>query len=443
MKHLLTLILLFTFLSCHDEQITEVTIDVAMHIKDDNHTTPLLVVFENNSKNASNFKWTFEGGEPASSNVKNPDPILFTEVGDHTITLEAWNDGHRDLKTYTVRVDNMVTADFTATEDINNYAPATFKIENKSVGGTSYRWSFQGGVPASYEGEQPPAVVYNTAGKYLIQLVVGNGSATFTKQQAIEVREGLQASFSIVPSFEDMDDMEAPLRATFKTKLEGVQSLKWECTGATITNPTSADASILFTQAGEYTVKLLVSNGKQTKTVTEKIEVKANTNLRTHNNIKLGINTAQNSIGVFYSTKLRRVIANSELSELGTQVDIAFFGLNEQFIYNKFVSPTDLDKTPLTEIPNATFTKFINKTELGEVSLSVSNFQQMTTDAILKDLKIKEVSYGNEDFNNTQLPRIVLFETQDGRKGAIMVKQMVRDGRNSYIIADIKVQKND
>lgn len=443
MKQLLTLILLTLLLSCHDEQTTEVTIDVAIHIKDDNHTTPLLAVFENKSKNASNFKWTFEGGEPATSDIKNPDPVLFTELGEHTVTLEAWNDGHRDVKTYTIRVDNAVTAAFTAAEDVNNYAPATFKIVNQSVGGISYLWSFEGGKPSSYEGEIPPAVVYSEAGEYLIKLTAGNGSATFIAEQTIEVRESMQASFSIIPSFEDEDDMEAPLRATFGTDLVGVESLKWECAGATITNPASKDAEILFPIEGEYTVSLTVNNNKQTKTVSEKIVVKENSNLRTHRDVKLGINTAQNSIGVFYSTKLRRVIGNAELDEFGTLVDIAFFGLNSQFTFNKFVSPNALSDTPLKEIANAQATKFINKTEMGTVSVSASQFNFMTTDVLLQNLQITNAIYGNEDFNGVLKQRVVLFETGDGRKGAILIKDMVSDGRNSHIIVDIKVQKND
>ena len=442
-KPLYTLTLLFLFItSCHTEQTTEVTIDITLHIKDDNHTTPLTVVIENNSKHANNFRWTFEGGEPASSEKQNPDPVTFTQLGEHTITVEAWNDGHHDIKTYTVRVDNAVTAAFTATEDVNNYAPARFVIENKTVGATSYNWSFEGGEPASYEGEQPPVITYNNPGTYTIMLVAGNGSATFTALQTIEVKESLFADFTIVPSLEDADDMEAPVRATFETELIGVESLKWECAGATITNATSSDARILFPASGDYTVKLTVTNNKQTKTVEKSITIKENTNLRTHKDIKLGINTAQNNISVFYSTKLHRIINNAELNEFGSMIDIAFFGLNDAFSFNKFISPDALGEMPLKEIVNAQTTKFINRTELGSINLSVSDFNSMTTDTLLKGLDIKSAGYGDEAFDNT-LPRIVLFETEDGRKGAILIKEMVSDGRNSYIITDIKVQKND
>ena len=47
----------------------------------------------------------------------------------------------------------------------------------------------------------------------------------------------------------------------------------------------------------------------------------------------------------------------------------------------------------------------------------------------------------NISFNNSVLPRIIPFKTQDNRKGLIKIKEFVADGLNSYIIIDIKVQK--
>jgi PKD repeat protein len=422
-----------------------VEIDIAMHIRDDNHTSPLSVTIENRTKSASDFLWTFEGGSPATSTKKDPGTVIFTTPGEHQIIFEAWNDGDRTSETYTIRVDSAVTATFKAEADINNYAPAVYRITGLPTGGSSYRWTFEGGEPSSFEGQNPPAITYPDKGIYTIRLTVENGSATFTSEQEISVREPLDASFSIIPSFEDIDDMEAPLRATFETQLQGVESLWWECSGATITNDTSAGAGIHVPIAGQYTVYLNVSNGKYTKRVSQDITVRANTNLRTHKDIKLGINTASETIGSLYSTKLRRIFKTSEVnSDNGALIDIAFFGLNADFTYNQFVSPDKLDETPLPEIPNAQPTKFINKTEQASVSLTPSQFNTMATDALLKNLQISTVSYGDEFFAATPLPRIVLFETLDGRKGAILIKGLINSGKeSSYILTDIKVQKND
>ncbi|GHV38846.1 hypothetical protein FACS1894179_02860 [Bacteroidia bacterium] len=444
-KLLLILLLSFLHYSCHTEQTIPVEIDVALQIKDNNHTSPLSVTIDNRTKSASSFLWTFEGGEPATSIKENPGTVVFITPGEHTIRLEAWNDGNRTSKIYAVRVDSAVTAGFKAEVDINNYAPAIYKITNLSAGGSTCQWLFEGGEPSSYEGQTPPNITYAKQGTYTIKQIIGNGSAIFTSEQEISIGESLDASFSITPSFEDIDDMEAPLRATFKTQLQGVESLWWECSGATITNKTSADAGIYFPLAGQYTVYLNVSNGKYTKRVSQNIIAKANTNLRTHKDIKFGINTASETIGSLYSTKLRRIFKASEVnSDNGALIDIAFFGLNADFTYNQFVSPDKLDETPLPGVPGAKSTKFINKTELGPVSLTPDQFNTMTTDALLRDMQILTVSYGDEFFTATPLPRVVLFETSDGRKGAILIKGLINSGKeSSYILTDIKIQKND
>ncbi|MDR2808953.1 MAG: PKD domain-containing protein [Tannerellaceae bacterium] len=97
------------------------------------------VILENNTRGAYGYQWLFEGGSPASSSEKNPGIVSFIEPGEHTITLEAWNEGTRTSKSFPVRVDSAVTVDFTVEADINNYAPAVFQIKNLSSGGSTYQ----------------------------------------------------------------------------------------------------------------------------------------------------------------------------------------------------------------------------------------------------------------------------------------------------------------
>ena len=444
-KHIISLItvVLFCF-ACHQEQVVSVEIDVHLQVKDD-RTAPVYVHIENKTRNAEGYSWTFEGGNPAVSSLRNPDPVRFETPGEHRITLEAWNEGSRETQTFTVRVDSAVTADFTVEADVNNYAPAVFKITNLSSGGTTYRWTFAGGEPSVYEGQNPPVVRYVEKGSYTIILTVENGSAVFTAQKEIEVRESMDASFTITPSFEDEDDLEAPLRATLAAELMGIESQEWSCPGAEIQNKTQPVTSIYFPTAGDYSVTLEVSNGKEKRKITQTYTVKPNTNLRTHHDIRLGINTAQETTGSYYSTRLRKLFKASEITEEnGKDIDIVFFGMNADFMYNQFVSPDELQATPLKEIPNASHTHFINLLEDVPFSITIEQWNAMTTDEILKSLPITEQIAGNGYFEKTPLPRIVLFETGDGRKGAILVKEMVSlSPAESYIVADIKIQKND
>jgi hypothetical protein len=56
-------------------------------------------------------------------------------------------------------------------------------------------------------------------------------------------------------------------------------------------------------------------------------------------------------------------------------------------------------------------------------------------------LKLLAISNQSVNFTDSVLPRVILFRTQDGIKGAIKIKSFVPDGLNSYIVVDIKVQK--
>jgi hypothetical protein len=170
------------------------------------------------------------------------------------------------------------------------------------------------------------------------------------------------------------------------------------------------------------------------------------TNLRVFEHIELGIATAHNSNqkGAFFSTVTREVYHSAEIpSADASAIDIAFFALNPEFNFNKFVSPDEVQEYTFDPIPNAKHTKFINLQESCEcqASLSVDAFDGMMDDSLLEPLQIEETMGGIQDFDSTVVPRIVLFETSDGRKGAIKLKEFVQDGTNSHIVMDIKVQK--
>jgi hypothetical protein len=59
----------------------------------------------------------------------------------------------------------------------------------------------------------------------------------------------------------------------------------------------------------------------------------------------------------------------------------------------------------------------------------------------LQALNITSTAKGLQPFDDVQVPRIILFKTQDNRKGAIKIKSFHDDGLQSYILVDIKVQK--
>jgi len=76
------------------------------------------------------------------------------------------------------------------------------------------------------------------------------------------------------------------------------------------------------------------------------------------------------------------------------------------------------------------------------LNFSATDFDNMTTDLPLQPLNITPAGGSWHQFLSTPINRVVLFVTADGRRGAIKIKQFVSAGAGSYIMTDIKIQKN-
>ncbi|WP_333819816.1 PKD domain-containing protein [Ohtaekwangia sp.] len=439
---ILLFVLLFVVSACFHEVVIPVTIKINYEVKNNDYSIPVEITFDNLTTGAENYKWTFEGGQPATSDKKNPGTIYFAEAGDYKVTLEAWSEDDRQVKEIDLKLYGTVNVNFETSVAVNNISPVTVTVTNKTVGGTAYHWKFPNGEPSSFDGFTPPAVQYTLPGDHRISLVVENGSEVDSLSQVITVSPALSADFDIEPSFAD-EDYEAPLKATLVNNTTGGLAWQWSSTGGQISNTAAQQPVINFSTAGTYTVTLTAANGKETKSISKEIVVKPNSGLRTLTDIKLGINTAHGSIGSFYSTTLRRVVKANEPDSLYQYVDIAFFGLSASFTFNRFVSPDSVQHytfNPITQPQTTYFINSLDKCDCG-INFQEADFDAMVNDEPLKALDIQSTAKGLKPFDNTVLPRIVLFRTNDNRKGAIKIKEFHSDGLQSYILADIKVQK--
>ena len=68
-------------------------------------------------------------------------------------------------------------------------------------------------------------------------------------------------------------------------------------------------------------------------------------------------------------------------------------------------------------------------------------FDGMTTDAALQPIPVNYSDAAWKQFDNGVVPRIVLFKKSNGIKGVIRITQFVQAESESYVIVDIKVQK--
>ena len=343
-------------------------------------------------------------------------------------------------------MDSAVTAGFDAVPLINDFAPADYNFNNTSLGSTLYNWQFVGAANASISTEKNPGNIrYNSPGLYRVFLQSLNSRGRKdTISKLIRVRPTLSAAFTIEPSFDDIDDYEAPLVATLQNNTISATTHNWQAPGGIISNATDSVPTVLYSNPGSYTVTYIAANEKQTQTVTQTIIVKANTGMRTFNNVKFGINTADASIGSYFSTSLRQAFKSSEVNSMNADaVDICFFGLSNNFTFNKFISPDSTQFFTFPIIQNATTTSYVNVQEACNCgpAFTQAQFDNAAYGSMLNAINLPATG-GRNSFSNMMIPRIVLFKNQAGKKGAIKIKQFTNNGLLSFILCDIKIQKD-
>lgn len=447
MKQLLTVFTLVMLLtSCQREEVEDmITTDFTYKVEDNDYSIPVKIDFTNKSFGAHSYKWSFEGGSPETSDSKDPGIVIFNNAGSIKIKLEVWNGSEHKEKDITIVLDSSLQANFNITPVINNFGPTEFTIANQSTGTSQYQWTFYGGIPSSST-EKNPFVSFSQPGNYLVTLYVTNrrGEQDSLSKTVTVLPSMSEADFDIIPSFED-DDYEAPLTATLNNLTTHATLHQWSVSGGSLNNPHDSTPTVQFTYPGTYAITYLAGNGKQTDTVSKTITVKPNSGLRTFTDIKLGINSAHNTIGSFFSTQLRRVLKQGEVDATsGSKIDLVFFGLSESFAFNLFVSPDATTAWTFAAIPGAQKTRYVNVQESCGCgpTLTAADFDAITNGSMLQTLNIPEETNNNASFSNAVTPRVVLFRNAAGKKGAIKIKQFVPDGLQSYIECDIKIQKD-
>jgi PKD repeat protein len=436
---------LVLFSSCKKEEDVQLSVDFVYEVLDTNYTVPAHILFTNQTQGATYYKWTFEGGSPGSFDKREPGAVTFNNTGIVKIKLEAWNDIERKEKEITILLDSVVTAGFNATPIVNDFAPVDYKFTNTSLGASQYNWQFPGALNTLGSTEKNPLNVrYITAGLHRVYLQSLNARGRKdTISKLIRVRPTLSAAFAIEPSFDDIDDYEAPLIATLKNNTISATIHNWQAPGGILSSTTDSIPNVTYNTPGTYTVTYMADNGKQTQTITQSIIVKPNTGMRTFTNVKFGINSADASLGCYFSTMLRQTFKSSEVNNTnGTKIDLCFFGLSNNFTFNKFISPDSVQLFTFPTIANASHTNYINLQESCGCGLfTVSQFDNAVNGTMLNTINVPTIG-GGTNFSNAVIPRIVLFLNQQGKKGAIKIKQFVNDGLQSYILCDIKVQKD-
>jgi len=423
------------------EESIPVKADFSIKVINDDYSVPVKVEITNKSTGAETYQWSFEGATITSSTEKSPQPITYANPGVYKIKLKASNkDGNQDEKEIEVKADASMNVDFEWQMQGSDISPVALHMIDKSLGATQYLWEFEGGSPAT-SNAQNPDVVFTTPGVHIIKLTISNGLETYSTQKTVTIKPAMTIDFNWTVDPID-NDYQAPVLLHLNNMSTNAFTYEWAILGANPATSTAVSPDINLPAAGTYTIILKAINDKETKILQKQVTVLPDANLLSFSNIQLGISSASSTIGSFFSSELGTVLKQNEVNAAnGSKIDFAFFGLNSSFMYNQFVSPDQVQNNGFLAIPNAIHTKVINSQELVGTQLSSSGFDAINAGNDFNSITFTETNAGKSPFNNSVVPRVILFQTADGRKGAVKVKSFVANGLSSYILVDIKVQK--
>lgn len=156
----------------------------------------------------TDYFWHFGfSGEGNWSEEAQPDPVVYSQAGEYTVTLTAWGaDGNRATvkKIVTVLADNVLpTADFSyAPMMVNVGDEVTFTDKSSDSDGeiVSRKWTFPDGSTST---DESPSYTFTAQGMFRVTLSVTDdrgGESSVTK--SVNVREGDVSEFTVLWSKE-------------------------------------------------------------------------------------------------------------------------------------------------------------------------------------------------------------------------------------------------
>ncbi len=229
---------------------------------------PASLAFTNQSVGAVTSAWSVS---PSGSTTFAPSPnatnptIIFSQTGTFVVTLTITNPC--GSKTWTTSV-TIIAAPSVKIAPITSFCAgnaATPRLLTAVEGGspTTYKWTFENGTPATFDGKVPPSVNWPNAGTF--KVIVEATNACGSKKDTANVIVGDLAAISVAKST-NMSLNCTPSTITFTNTSTGSPTVLWTISPTTgfsyrnSTNQNSKSPTVQFTQKGVYFVKMEMVN---------------------------------------------------------------------------------------------------------------------------------------------------------------------------------------
>lgn len=154
------------------------------------HINDSIFFTDQSSYSPNSWHWTFEGGSPNVSNLKNP-VVKYEKEGVYNVQLTVVNaSGEKNItKQQMITVKGpLPVAGFTISEEEIIKGNKIIFTDTTLNNPNQWQWEFEGGTPA-ISSEQNPVIQYNQPGVYQVKLIAQNadGHASVVKEQCITV----------------------------------------------------------------------------------------------------------------------------------------------------------------------------------------------------------------------------------------------------------------
>jgi PKD repeat protein len=204
---------------------------------------------DQSSSNATEWLWTFAGGNPATSTMQNP-VISYTSAGQYDVTLTVSHPESSEIITLT---DYIAVSDAPATSF--EFFDDLFDVEftNTTIEGTTYSWDFGDGTTSSMES---PSHTYTDEGMFTVVLSATNTCGTTTSSLTLEINALPTAGFN-----SNSTTGCGPLTVEFNNaSSSNVTDWSWTFDGGTPATSTEENPTVTYATSGSYPVSLTVTS---------------------------------------------------------------------------------------------------------------------------------------------------------------------------------------